>query len=137
MSIMTEEELRWAFAPILDDLGERSTVADRFIDKNVYRLYIATLWANVVLNPADAGITEDDLESLHNVVNERLAEVIGREASIIECFRFISSKAGEAAMAESRLSSTHRDLLTYFSSMILDPDGHRRWMQKLNEDSDA
>ncbi|MEZ5549480.1 MAG: hypothetical protein R3E82_01185 [Pseudomonadales bacterium] len=134
---MTEEELRWAFAPILDDLAERSTVAERFIDKNVYRLYIATLWANVVLNPEDAGIQESDLELLHNVLNERLAEVIGKQADIADCFRFISSKAGEAAMAESRLSSTHRDLLTYFSSMILDPDGHRRWMRRLGEDSDA
>ncbi|MCB1686159.1 MAG: hypothetical protein KDI31_16805, partial [Pseudomonadales bacterium] len=98
---MTEEELRWAFAPILDDLAERSTVAERFIDKNVYRLYIATLWANVVLNPEDAGIQESDLELLHNVLNERLAEVIGKQADIADCFRFISSKAGEAAMAES------------------------------------
>lgn len=134
---MTREELRWAFTPVLDDIAERSTVAERFIDKNLFRLYIATLWANVVLNPEDAGIQESDLEALHDVVNERLEEVIGREASIAGCFRFIASKAGEAAMAESRLSSTHRDLLTYFSSMILDPDGHRRWMRRLSEDSDA
>ena len=130
---MTRDELRWAFAPVLDDIGERSTVADRFIDKNVYRLYIATLWANVVLNPDDAGIGEPDLELLHDVVNERLREILGEEASISGCFRFISSKAGEAAMAEARLSSTHRDLLTYFSSMILDPEGHKRWMRSLTE----
>ena len=36
-------------------------------------------------------------------------------------------------MAEARLSSTHRDLLTYFSSMILDPEGHKRWMRSLTE----
>lgn len=132
---MTREELGWAFAPVLDDIGDRSTVADRFIDKNLYRLYIATLWANVVLNPEDAGIGEPDLEPLHDVVNERLRETLGPDASIASCFRFISSKAGETAMAEARLSSTHRDLLTYFSSMILDPEGHKRWMRTVTEKS--
>ena len=29
---------------------------------------------------------------------------------------------------QARMSQTHRELLLYFSSMILDPDGHRRWM---------
>jgi hypothetical protein len=47
---------------------------------------------------------------------------------VTECFRFINSKAGEQAMKEARLNQTHKELLLYFSSMILDPDGHRRWM---------
>jgi hypothetical protein len=27
----------------------------------------------------------------------------------------------------------HRDLLLYFASMILDPEGHRRWMTEVAE----
>ena len=48
-----------------------ANVADNFIDKVVYQLYIATLWANVVLNPDDVGIEESDLA----MPNERLQAV--------------------------------------------------------------
>jgi hypothetical protein len=34
-------------------------------------------------------------------------------------------------MKNARLNQTHRELLLYFSSMILDPDGHRRWMEMI------
>ena len=49
-------------------------------------------------------------------------------------YRFISSKEGEKTMAEAKLNQTHKDLLQYFSSMILDPDGHKRWMAAIRED---
>ncbi|MGD8417779.1 MAG: hypothetical protein PVH91_12030 [Pseudomonadales bacterium] len=125
---MTESEIREHFSEVLDDIERRSCVTDHFVDRDVYRLYLATLWANVVLNPADAGLTEADLESLHDYLNRRIAGVLGESASVTECFRFINSKAGEQAMKEARLNQTHKELLLYFSSMILDPDGHRRWM---------
>ena len=128
---MTPDELRYAFEPVLDDVAERSCVADRFIDKDLYLIYMATLWANVVLNPEEVGITEADLENLHEVLNERINEVLGPDMSIVECFRFINSKPGERAMNEARVSKTHRELLLYFSSMILDPEGHKRWMENI------
>ncbi|GIS19205.1 MAG: hypothetical protein CM15mP120_11210 [Pseudomonadota bacterium] len=34
-------------------------------------------------------------------------------------------------MIEAKLNQTHKDLLQYFSSMILDPDGHKRWMEEI------
>ena len=37
-------------------------------------------------------------------------------------------------MQEARLTQNHKDLLLYFSSMILDPEGHRRWMQSIDQD---
>ncbi|MDE0008336.1 MAG: hypothetical protein OXS50_08655, partial [Gammaproteobacteria bacterium] len=49
------------------------------------------------------------------------------------CFRFINSRTGELAMDKAKVSKTHRQLLLYFSSMILDPDGHRRWMEDVKE----
>ncbi len=122
------DPIRARFSRILDDIETRSGVAEKFVDRELYQLYIATLWANVVLNPADADLDEADLEPLHEYLNERVAGVLGPSVSVTECFRFINSKAGEQAMTEARLSATHRELLLYFSSMILDPDGHRRWM---------
>ena len=130
---MSAADLRARFTEILDDIEERSCVTDRFVDRDLYRLYLATLWANIVLNPDDAGLSEADLEPLHDYLNERATGVLGAEGSLTECFRFVNSKAGERAMQAARLNQTHRELLLYFASMILDPDGHKRWMDVVLE----
>ena len=39
----------------------------------------------------------------------------------------------EQTMAEVKLNQTHKDLLQYFSSMILDPEGHKKWMQEIRD----
>lgn len=132
---MTRDQLRTAFAPLLDDIGERSRVAERFLSRDLYRLNIATLWANVVLDPDDIGMSEADLPVLHDVLNDRLMETLGKDSDLQECFRFINSKAGERAMAEARLNRNHQDLLLYFASMILDPEGHKRWMEEVQSRS--
>ena len=132
---MIRSELEAAFDPVLNDISERSRVAGSFVDKDLYRIYIATLWANVVLDPGDVGIGEDDLEAVHDIVNNRVAEILGADQNIRECFRFVNDKSGEQAMQAAQLTKNHKDLLLYFSSMILDPDGHKRWMQDVDEDS--
>ncbi len=125
---MTEAELAARFAPILDEVEKRARVADAFVDKEVYRILLATVWANVVMNPDEAGIDVGDLERVHDVINARAQRILGGKEAIKDCFRFVTSRPGEAAMDQARVSKTHRELLLYFSSMILDPDGHRRWM---------
>ena len=126
-------ELKYAFEPVFTDIRERSTVVERFIDRNLYQVYVATLWANVVLSPGDAGIGEDDLEALHDLVVDELAEVLGKGTNLNSVFEFISSKPGEQAMLKAKLNQTHKDLLQYFSSMILDPEGHERWMSEIRD----
>ncbi|MDG1123932.1 MAG: hypothetical protein P8N73_03585 [Pseudomonadales bacterium] len=127
-------DLKYAFEPVFTDIRERSTVVERFIDRNLYQVYMATLWANVVLSPGEAGIGEDDLEALHDLVVEELGEVLGKGTDLNAVFEFISSKPGEQAMLEAKLNQTHKDLLQYFSSMILDPAGHERWMSEIRDD---
>lgn len=123
------------FRPLLDEIERRAAVAEHFLDKDLYRIYIATLWANLVMEPADAGIGEADLESLHDYLNLALVDVLGNEASITDCFRFVNSKGGEAAMDRCKLTRNHKDLLQYFSSMILDPEGHKRMASRIRDDS--
>ena len=132
--MLTSDHLKHAFEPVFVDIRERSAVVERFIDRNLFRLYMATLWANVVLSPGEAGIEEDDLPTLHDLVVAELVEVIGVGTDLESVFRFISSKEGEKTMAEAKLNQTHKDLLQYFSSMILDPDGHKRWMDEIRDD---
>jgi hypothetical protein len=124
------------FRAVLDEIEQRSSVAGRFVDKDLYTIYVATLWANIALDPAEAGLADSDLEPLHEHLNRALALVLGPERTLMDCFRFINSKAGEAAMERCRLSRTHRDLLQYFCSIILDPDGHRRWAERVRSGTD-
>ena len=131
--MMTDEELQSTFEPVFADIRERATVAERFIDRNLYRIYMATLWSNVVLSPGDVGVEEDDLEALHDLLLEEISDAIGPTESLKEVFQFISSKEGERAMGEARLNQTHKDMLQYFSSMILDPEGHKRWMDEIRD----
>ena len=125
---MPHTALAEQFAPVFTDIRERSTVTDRFLDRDLYRVYIATLWSNVVLSPEDVGLTDLDLEELHDVLLLELADALGPDESLHSVFKFITSKDGERAMGEARLTQSHKDLLQYFASMILDPDGHRRYM---------
>ncbi|MDZ7670067.1 MAG: hypothetical protein U5Q16_11835 [Gammaproteobacteria bacterium] len=128
-----EAELQARLAPVLDDLTERAMVTEHVVDKDVYRILICTLWVNVVLDPAEAGIAEHQLETLHDVLNRRIGEILGRDASLKSCFRYLNGKDGEQAMKAARLTPNHRDMLLYFASIILDPDGHRRWMEELRD----
>jgi len=120
---------------VLDEIEHRAAVAGRFIDKDLYQVYITTLWSNVVMYPDDVGLAEADLEPLHDYLNESVARVLGADRTLTDCFRFLNTKAGEQAMDRCRLSRTHRELLQYFCSMILDPEGHRRWAAEVQKDN--
>lgn len=137
MYLRTEAELARMFEPILAAVERQSSVAGRFVDKNLYRIYLATLWANIVMDPGAVGLHEDDLESAHDVINLAASRVLGDERAITAAFRFISGRDGEEAMNQAKVPSPHRDLLVYFSSMILDPDGHKRWMERYRNQSDS
>jgi len=122
-----------SFKPVFADIRERSSVAERFLDRDLYRVYVATLWANVVLSPDEVGLLEEDLEDLHDLLIEEISDAIGPHESLHPVFQFIASKAGEKAMAEARLTQSHKDLLEYFASMILDPEGHKKYMEEIRE----
>lgn len=130
---MTENALEEKFRSVFDDIRDRSTVVDRFIDRDLYRVYMATLWSNVVLSPEEVGLSEEDLEDLHDMLLIEMSDAIGAQDSLHPLFQFISSKDGERAMSEARLTQTHKDLLQYFASMILDPDGHKKFMADIRE----
>jgi len=119
------------FSPVFADIRERASVTDRFLDRDLYRVYIATLWANVVLSPQEVGLLEEDLETLHDLLITEISDAIGPHKSLHPIFAFVASKAGERAMAEARLTQSHKDLLEYFASMILDPEGHRKYMDDI------
>lgn len=120
------------YEPALEAIVERSGIADgAFVDKDIYCVFIATLWANVVLDPADAQLQEADLEPLHDYLNHRMAAVLGSSASLHDCFRFVTSPRGEQTMDRLHLTQMHKDMLQYFASMILDPSGHQKMTDEI------
>lgn len=133
MERTTADRLEALFAPLLDEVERRAGVAGAFVDKDAYRILLGTVWANVVMNPGEAGIEEGDLEAAHGILNARAKGILGAEDAIKDCFRFVNSLAGQAAMERVRLNQTHKDLLLYFASMILDPERHRKWMDAVRE----
>lgn len=126
-----QAELAQRFAPVLDDLIEQSAITQGIIDKDFYRILVCTLWVNVVLEPGDVDLAATDLEPLHDVLNGHIGSVLGRDESLTSCFRYLNGKSGEQAMKSARLTPNHRDMLLYFASIILDPEGHRRWMDEV------
>lgn len=122
------------FAPVFKDIRDRSTVTDSFLDRDLYRVYVSTLWSNVVLSPDEVGLEEEDLPDLHDILLEEINDAIGPTESLHEIFKFITSKDGEQAMQAARLTQSHKDLLQYFASMILDPEGHKRYMDYVREE---
>lgn len=130
---MNRSKVTETLEPIMSQIEKRSAVTDTFVDKETYRLYLTTFWANLVMDPEEAQLTETDLETAHSVINEVAFTILGEPEAITESFRFIASRPGETAMDKAKLTKSHRDLLTYFASMILDPDGHRKWMSEFRD----
>jgi hypothetical protein len=127
---MSDAELDHLLRPVLAEIERQSRIAEHFVDKELYRSYVATLWAQLTLSPEDHGLSDDELEPLHDRLNVAISPVLGTGNDVRSCFRFINSRDGEAALARYRVPAHHRELLLYFCSIILDPDGHRRWAEE-------
>ena len=63
--------------------------------------------------PDEAGIEEDDLPTLHDLVVAELVEVIGLGTDLESVFRFISSKEGEKT-TEAKLNQTTKTYCSTF-----------------------
>ncbi len=135
--MMETAQMRERFRPVFDDLVQRASVTGKLLHRDLYRILVASLWAQVVMKPAAAGLAEADLEALHDLLNDELRRLLGPKTNLTECFAFLNTKAGAEAMQEARLTPDHRDLLLYFCSMILDPDGHADWARHIRQGDKA
>ncbi|MEE4301481.1 MAG: hypothetical protein V2J24_18730 [Pseudomonadales bacterium] len=111
------------YDPIVAEIERRAAVTDRYLDREAFRILLATVWANVVLDPADGDIEDADLEPFHDYLNERAREILGEDDAVRASFRFLLSPAGEAACARTRIPAAHRKLLERIGLLILDPHG--------------
>lgn len=132
---MDSDKLREKLSVVLEQMARNSAVTDSLVDKNRYRLYLCTLWSNLVLEPDQLDLEANDLELAFEVINDLAHDVLGERDAIRTSFQFVASSAGENEMNQAKISRNHRDLLAYFSSMILDPEGHKQWLSQVRSEN--
>jgi hypothetical protein len=119
---MDINQIRHAFTPAVQEIIDICRVTDDFVDKDMFRVYVATIWGNAVLEPKKTGITEADLEPLHDFLGEEIEKILGGEENVTSCFEYIMSKSGQDSLNRLQISQRHREFLTYFAQLILQRD---------------
>ena len=117
--MMSAEQIKTTFSPAMDEIIERCSVAEGYIDKEQFQVMLATIWGNAVLDPSRSGIAEEQLPELHDFLNTYLSEIVGEESNLTNCFEFIVSKAGQDSMDRQRITPNHREFLHHFAKLIL------------------
>ena len=116
---MELNHLKKRYAPAIDEILDQCRITDEFVDKEKFQVYMATIWGNAVLDPQRSGLEEDDLESLHDFLNEEIQRVVGSGETISSCYEFIVSKKGEESLGRQQVAKPHRDFLYHFARLIL------------------
>jgi hypothetical protein len=119
---MDIDEIRRRFEPALDEIIKSCCVTDDFVDKDQFRVYIATIWGNAVLEPERSGIVESDLSDLHDYLNEELKTLLGDDQTITSCYEYLVTKEGEDSMTRLQVTNQHKDFIHYFARLILGSD---------------
>ena len=117
--MMSAEQIKTTFSPAMDEIIERCSVSEGYVDKEQFQIMLATIWGNAVLDPSRSGISEDQLPDLHDFLNTYLVEIVGAESNLTTCFEFIVSKAGQDSMDRQRITANHRQFLHHFARLIL------------------
>ncbi len=112
-------ETRRRFKPAVDEILEQCRIADDFIDKELFQVYIATVWGNAVMEPGKSGLEETDLAILHDFLTEELGTVVGEGYDVTACYSFIMSDGGEQSLARLSITQRHKEFLHYFARLIL------------------
>ena len=122
---MNPSEIQSLYQSVVEDILELCIVDEIILDKEMFKIYIATVWGNSVLEPQRMGIAENDLAVLHDYLNEELEKAVGPGGSITGCFEFIMTKQGEESLARYRVTKQHKEFLHYFARLILSPEIQR------------
>lgn len=120
---MDIDEIRSRFTPAIKEITEQCLVTDDFVDKDMFQVYITTVWGNAVLEPERSGIEESDLPVLHDYLSEELARMVGQGQDLTRCFEYLMSKDGEDCLARLQVTARHREFINYFGRLMLAAGG--------------
>ncbi len=119
---MNLDEIRNRFEPAVTEIIEACSITEDFVDKDRFRIYIATIWGNAVLEPEKSGISENELSILHDFLNEEIVKLLGSDQTITTCFEYLVSKEGEDSMSRLQVTNHHKQFIQYFARLILGGD---------------
>ena len=120
--VMELAEVRKRFKGALDEIVESCQITEELLDKDRFRVYIATVWGNAVASPDRSGITEDDLPTLHDYLNEEITNLLGDDESVTSIYQYLTSKTGRDAMIRLQIGQQHQEFINYFARLILGSD---------------
>lgn len=106
------------FSPVLAEIEHRSRIGEGLLDTELYRVYLATLWANAVREPARLGLEADRLEAFYDLLNDHGRDVLGGMEPVRDCFRYLLDSAGEKAMERLRIPAPHRRQLAHLGALM-------------------
>ena len=116
---MDISEIRLHLSSAIADIVDRCQIVENFVDKDMFRVYLMTVWGNAVLEPERSGIAVEDLSILHDYLNEELAKVLGEGSSLTSCYEYMMSKAGEDSLVRLQIAAEHKAFLLHFARLIL------------------
>lgn len=106
------------YQDLLAEIERLSRVTHDFLDTELYRVYLATLWSNAVLEPRRAGLDSAELEAFYDFLNQQGRAILGGEEPLKECFRYLLCSQGEQAMERLRLPTAHRAQLKRLGTLM-------------------
>lgn len=110
--------LEQRYHDLLVEIERLSRITETHLDTECYRVYLATLWVNAVLDPPRAGLSEAELEDFFDLLNAKGGRILGEEEALQASFRYLVGRRGEQAMERLRLPAEHRRQLTRFAELM-------------------
>lgn len=130
---MESDEITRRIAPLLVEMDKQCMVTDHLMDKDRWRVFLTTMWSNLVMEPESLGLVEADLEDAYKVIETAAENRLGGKDALVEAFRFLTTKDGERCMEKAKLRKSHKDMLLYFASMMVDPERHKQYMTEIRD----
>lgn len=120
---MDNTRVKQLVQPYLENMQSAATIQDTYLDKDAYRISMATLWAMAVNNPQRFNLEEEELEDLHDCINNVMCEVLmDDKIDLHSCFKFIDGKLGQQSMKRLKVPHDHQQFLLHFANLILGPN---------------
>ncbi|MCY3858410.1 MAG: hypothetical protein OXG25_05820 [Gammaproteobacteria bacterium] len=130
---MESEEISLRLAPLFAEMDKQCMVTDHLMDKDQWRIFLTTMWSNLVMDPENLDLTEEDLEDAYKVIEKEAENRLGGKDALVDAFRFLTTKDGERCMEKAKLRKSHKDMLLYFASMMVDPERHKQYMAEIRD----
>ena len=87
------------------------------------------------MDPENLDMTEADLEGAYKVIEREAENRLGGKDALVDAFRFLTTKDGERCMEKAKLRKSHKEMLLYFASMMVDPERHKQYMTEIRDSS--